>query len=194
MIREVESDGRQRTHLVQLSLRGRATRWFNGQTQYTWSRARNDTSGIGSFPANDYDHSGEWARADFDRRHRLIAIGRISAASLLDVGVSLSLNSGSPYTATLGQDLYNNGRGRARPAGVGRNSLEGDGYADLDLRFSREVTLRGGTDPRAMTIGLDAFNLFNRVNYVGTIGSPLFGRPVGARAPRQLQFSARLTF
>ena len=38
--------------------------------QYTLSRADNDTSGIGSFPANDYDLSGEWARADFDRRHR----------------------------------------------------------------------------------------------------------------------------
>ena len=113
------------------------------------------------------------------------------------MGISLSLNSGGPYTATLGQDVFNNGRGRARPAGVPRNSLEGDGYADLDLRVSRELKLGGGKDARAMTIGVDAFNIFNRVNYgnyVGTIGSPLFGRPVGARDPRQMQFSARLKF
>ena len=29
-----------------------------------------------SFPANDYDLSGEWARADFDRRHRFNLLGR----------------------------------------------------------------------------------------------------------------------
>ena len=48
-----------------------------------------------------------------------------------------------------------------------------------------------------MTLALDAFNLLNRVSYasyVGTLGSPLFGAPVTARAPRQLQFSARMKF
>ena len=57
---------------MQVTLRGRVTRWFNGQMQYTLSRVHNDTSGINAFPANDYDLSGEWARADFDRRHRLL--------------------------------------------------------------------------------------------------------------------------
>ena len=54
-----------------------------------------------------------------------------------------------------------------------------------------------GKDARALTFGLDAFNVLNRVNYgsfVGTLGSPLFGQPVSARAPRQLQFSARIKF
>jgi hypothetical protein len=57
------------------------------------------------------------------------------------------------------------------------------------------VKFGAGKDARAMTLGVDAFNLLNRVNYgnyVGTIGSPLFGVPVSARPPRQLQFSARL--
>jgi hypothetical protein len=52
-------------------------------------------------------------------------------------------------------------------------------------------------DQRSLTVGLDAFNLTNRVNYgtfVGTIGSPLFLQPIGARAPRQVQFSARFKF
>jgi hypothetical protein len=84
-----------------------------------------------------------------------------------------------------------NGRGRARPAGVARNTLEGDGYASLDLRASREVKFGTGKDAPAMTFGVGAFNLLNRVNYssyVGTLSSPLFGQPVSARAPRQLQF------
>jgi hypothetical protein len=36
-------------------------------------------------------------------------------------------------------DVYNNARGRARPAGVPRNSLEGAGYAALDLTFEHRV-------------------------------------------------------
>ena len=44
------------------------------------------------------------------------------------------MNSGGPYNETLGVDLYNNGRGRARPPGVPRNSLETAGFASLDLR------------------------------------------------------------
>ena len=37
------------------------------------------------------------------------------------------MNTGGPYNETLGVDLFNNGRGRARPPGVPRNSLETTG-------------------------------------------------------------------
>jgi outer membrane receptor protein involved in Fe transport len=79
-IRQIESTGRQSTDSLQLTLRGQVTRWFNGQTQYTLSHAWNDTNGLGFYPANDYDLSGEWARADFDRRHRLVLLGRVTPA------------------------------------------------------------------------------------------------------------------
>ena len=196
-IRQVESTGRQQSDSFSATLRGRVTRWFNGQMQYTLSRVENDTNGIGWFPANDYDLSGEYARADFDRRHRFLILGRITATKVVDLGVGLTLNSGSPYSETLGADIYNNGRGRARPAGVPRNSLEGSGYASLDVRASRDLKLGTGKNAREITLGLDAFNLLNRVNYggyVGTLGSPLFGQPVVAQPGRQLQFSARIKF
>src|SRR5580700_5601516 len=110
VVRQVESTERQDSDSVQLTLRGRVTRWFNGQAQYTLSRVYNDTSGITSYPANDYDLSGEWAPADFDQRHRFLVLGRVSAVSWVDLGVGLTLNSGSPYSETLGEDVYNNGR------------------------------------------------------------------------------------
>ncbi len=186
------------SHALNTTLRGRVTRWFSGQMQYTLSRADNDTNGIGSFPANDYDLAGEWARADFDRRHRFVVIGRVNAGSLADVGVSLTTTSAGPYTETLGQDLYRNGRGRARPPGVPRNSLDAAAATTLDIRASRAFKLqRAVKDGRTITIGADAFNVLNRVNYsnfVGTLSSPLFGTPVGARSPPQLQFSTRFKF
>jgi hypothetical protein len=197
-IRQIESAGRQNSDGLQVTLRGRVTRWFNGQMQYTLSRTYNDTGGFSWFPANDYDLSGEWARADFDRRHRFGLLGRIRPGRFLDLGAAVTLQSGAPYTETLGADIFNNGRGSARPSGVPRNSLEGAGYADVDLRASHDVTFAKGTsEPRTVTIALDAFNVVNRVNdatYVGTLTSPLFMQPVSARPPRQLQVSARIKF
>jgi outer membrane receptor protein involved in Fe transport len=200
VVRQVESTGRQQSDSLQVTVRGKMTRWFNGQTQYTWSRAYNDTGGINAFPSNDYDLAGEWARAEFDRRHRFLVLGRVSASRIADLGVGLTMNSAGPYTAFVGEDIFHNGRGRARPAGVPRNSLEGAGYASLDLRASRDIKMGAppkGQDGRSISLALDVFNLLNRVNYgsfVGTIGSPLFGQAVSARAPRQLQLSARLKF
>ena len=198
VIREIESSGRQRSNALELMLRGNVTRWFNGQMRYTLSRTLNNTDGISWFPANDYDLSGEWGRANFDRRHRFFLLGRIDAGHLVNVGVALSLNSGAPYSETLGQDLFNNGRGTARPAGVGRNTLRGSGYAALDLKLSRDIPLAGGPhEARAVTVGLDAFNVLNRVNltnYVGNVGSPFFEQPVAAQPARQLQLSLRYKF
>ncbi len=196
-VRVIESNGRQSTRSLQVTLRGKVGRWFNGQTQYTWSRAYNDTNGITAYPANDYDLSGEWGRANFDRRHRFLVLGTVNPGHVVDVGVGLTLTSAAPYTETLGGDVYNNGRGQARPPGVSRNSLEGSGSAQLDLRLSRAVHLRRGGESHTVTFALDAFNVLNRVNYgtfVGTVGSPLFGQPVSARAPRQIQLSARASF
>ena len=196
-IRQVESTGRQDTDSLQLTMRGKVSKWFNGQMQYTLSRGYNDTGGISSFPANDYDLSGEWARADFDRRHRFNLLGRTTAIKLFDLGVGFSANTGGPYNETLGIDLYNNGRGRARPPDVPRNSLATTGFASLDIRASRDIKLGGGKGAREVTLGFDAFNVTNRVNYgsfIGTLSSPLFGQPVTARSPRQLQFSARMKF
>ena len=196
VIRQIESSGRQRTNSIQVMLRGRMTRWFSGQTQYSYAHARNDTSGIGSFPANDYDLASEWGRADFDRRHRFVLLGRVNATHLVDVGIGVTLSSGAPYSETLGVDLFNNARGGARQAGVGRNTLQGSGLANLDLRLSRDIKFHDSKS-KAMTVGLDVFNALNRVNFInyeGTVGSPFFGRPLGASAPRQLQLSARVKF
>jgi hypothetical protein len=198
VIREIESGGRQRTNSIQVMLRGKVTRWFNGQAQYSYARAYNDTNGIGWFPANDYDLSGEWARADFDRRHRFVLLGRLNITHLVDVGTGITLLSGAPYSETLGLDLFNNGRGSARPAGVGRNTLQGSGSANVDLRLSRDLKLGSDkSNSKSVTLALDVFNVLNRVNFVnyqGVVTSPFFGRPLGASAPRQLQLSARVKF
>jgi hypothetical protein len=187
---------------VQFTLKGKFAPRSTGSVQYTLSEAMNDTSGVGWMPPNSYDLSLEYARADFDQRHRFDFIGTFNSGSWANLGVALAVYSGRPYSMTTGRDDFNTGTAGARPAGVGRNSLEGPGYADLDLRWSRELSLHpaaSGTKkpgPSAV-VGVDAFNVINRVNYsryIGTLTSPFFGQAISAQAPRRLQLSVRVRF
>lgn len=200
VVREIESAGRRTSDSLEVTFRGNATRYFSGMAQYRLASARDNTSGINYLPPNTYDLSGEWARADFDRRHRFEMLGTINPGKLFNLGVSLSLYSGLPYTLTTGLDAFHTSTANARPAGVSRNSLQGPGYADVDLRWSRDFFLVKGKkkdEGVKATLALDAFNVLNRVNYtsfVGNLSSPFFGRAVASQPPRRLQLSFRVKF
>lgn len=200
VVREMESTGRLRGNTFQVTLRGAIGKYFTGQTQYTLSKTVNSTGGINWFPANDYDPSGEYARADYDQRHRFDSLGVFKVGQLFDVSAAVALYSDKPYSVLAGADPYNNGRSNARPFGIARNTLMGPDYADLDIRWFRDIVVgraQHGEDPPKVTVGLDAFNVLNRTNYtayLGTITSPLFGQAVAAQPPRRLQLSLRATF
>jgi hypothetical protein len=199
VVREIESAGTARAHSVQFTLKGQIAPRFAGSVQYTLSRAMNDTSGVNWMPPNNYDLSLEYARADFDQRHRFDLVGTINPGALVNIGVALALYSGRPYSLTTGYDDFNTGLANARPAGESRNSLAGPGYADLDLRWSRDVYFSGARkkDGPTATLGVDAFNVLNRVNrsrYIGTLSSPFFGQAISAQAARRIQASLRFKF
>jgi Carboxypeptidase regulatory-like domain/TonB dependent receptor len=199
ILRNIESSGRQAGNALEITLRGQITRYATGLIQYTLSRTDNNTSGITWFPANQYDLSGEWSRADFDQRHRLNLLESFSPGKQLTFGLGVQLASGKPYTMIAGQDLFNTGILNARPAGVPRNSLEGPAYADLDLRMSRDFYFsKAKKDKGKMTtFGFEAFNVLNHVNYayyVGNLQSHFFGQAVSALPSRRLQVTARFKF
>ena len=67
------------------------------------------------------------------------------------------------------------------------------------LRWSHafEFGSRSTGERPGITVGVDAFNLANRVNYdtyVGTLTSPFFGSAVAALPPRRVQVSAGVKF
>jgi outer membrane receptor protein involved in Fe transport len=193
VVREIESAGATRTASLQFTLRGQLSTRFSGTAQYSYGPAFNDTSGIGWMPPNSYDLSQEYGPADFDRRHTIELFGSWTAGRWFTVGASLEAYTGRPYSLTLGTDVFNTGTANARPAGVSRNTLRGPNYASLDLRWSHDVIL-ATPKKRSVTLGLDAFNVLNRVNenyFVGNLSSPFFGRAVSASAPRRVQFSLR---
>ncbi len=199
VIRQIEAAGRSHSHSLEIALRGKVNKYFNGIVQYALGRARNDTGGVAWFPANSYDLRGEWGRADFDLRQRFLVTGTFKARDYFDLGVALTLNTGAPYSLTTGEDNNKDSFALDRPAGVGRNTLPGPGYAQLDLRWGREFALTKGKkdDGPKLAVKVDAFNVFNRVNYAGFVGnqrSPFFGQAVAARPARRMQFSLSFNF
>jgi hypothetical protein len=199
LVRQIESTGRQTGHSLEVGLRGNITPYFNGMVQYVLGRSYNDTNGIASFPANSFDLAGEWGRADFDVRNRFNLLGTIKAGKYFNLGTALTLNTGAPYTITTGRDDNLDSMTLERPPGVGRNTLEGPGFAQLDLRWSREfpLTKQKKDEGPKLTVGMNALNVTNRVNfagYVGNLSSPFFGQAVAARPARRLQLTFQFAF
>ena len=205
--RQIESSGHLESDALEVTFGGSITPRFTGMIRYTLGRAYNDVpgnyptstrgSGINSFPANNYDLSGEWARADYDQRHRLNLLGTIDRAKYADFGVGLYANPGVPYTETTGRDNYHTGYANARPPGVPRNSLQGPGFLGLDLRWFDNFRVGKQKERPQAAAAVDALNALNHVNcdtYIGNLSSPFFGRVVSARPPRRMLMSFKLEF
>jgi hypothetical protein len=84
-----------------------------------------------------------------------------------------------------------------RPTGVNRNTGQGPGFANVDIRLSKRFALRRSERLPYLEFNADAFNLLNHVNFknfVGTLSSPVFGHANGALPARQLQMTLRGRF
>ena len=198
-IQQIESGGRTLLNAFDLSFRGRVGRVFSGQAQYTLSRFEGNTAGINTFPQDQYHPNAEWGRSDQDRLQRFNLMGNIHPDHWLSLGVNATLYGGAPYTETTGDDSYHTGLGNARPAGVGRNTLQGGGVASLDLLYDHDFRLgkAKGDDAKILSAGVSAFNVLNRTNftsYIGTLSSSRFQQPTAALAARQIQFSVGYRF
>jgi len=197
-LNQIESAGRSQSDALEASFRGNVTRYFKGTLLYRVSRSYNNTAGLSYMPPNTYDLSGEWGRSNDDRRHRLDLLGTINPGKLFNLGIVLAVYSGAPYTLTTGRDEFGTGIA-ARPPGVGRNTLQGPDYVSLDLRWSRDVFLvkQKGEKGPTISMGVDAFNVLNRVNFtnfIGNLSSPFFGRAVSAQPSRRIQVTFRFKF
>lgn len=199
VLRNIESAGRVEANSLEATLRGDLGSRINGMAQYVFGRAMADTGGVNWFPANSFAPSGEWGRADTDRRHQFNFLGTASLHRWANFGISISLLSGIPYNITTGRDDNGDGMALDRPSGITRNTGRGPGAAVVDLRWYREFRLQSEKKNQgpSLTIAADAFNLINRTNFqnfAGSLTSPFFGRAVATLPPRRIQLSARFQF
>ena len=78
---------------------------------YVWS----NTDGIGTFPANQYDMSGEYGPAATDVRHRASIGGTLVAPWSLRFSPLIVVQSGAPFDIITSQDIYGDTLLSARP-------------------------------------------------------------------------------
>jgi len=196
--RMIQSEGYQKSNGLEVTFRGRPSKYFSGQVQYTLSKTYNNTSGVTYFPANSYDPNADWARADTDRRNKFDLLASAQPVKTFTFGMALSLYSGKPVNVTTGTDDNHDGVINDRPLGVPRNTLYGPSFINLDLNGAHDfVFAKSKKEPLTLTVALNAFNVLNHKNdltYVGVITSPFFGRGVQAQPARRLQLNLEFKF
>ncbi len=83
---------------------------------YSLGRAHSNTDGVNTFPANSYDFSNEWSRAQFDIRNRAVMGGSIAAPWGIRLNPFLMFATAAPYNIVLGQDLNGDTINNDRPS------------------------------------------------------------------------------
>ena len=197
-VRQIQSEGYLKGNALELTFRGKPSKYFSGQIQYTLSQTDNNTSGITFFPANSYSPSTDWGRSDNDRLHKFDLLASSQPTRFFNLGVALSLYSGKPVNITTGADNNQDGIINDRPAGVARNTMAGPGFVNLDLNVAHDFQLsKNKKEAKVLSLALNSFNVLNHPNYVtyvGTITSPLFGKPAAALSPRRMQLDVQFKF
>ena len=196
-IDQFESSGSSKSNMVTTTLKTSPFPRLNLMAQYTYSHTIDDTSGMFSLPANNYDLRSERGRSDLDRRHRLNLFATYGLPFALKFGTVVVFNSGIPYNITTGVDSDNDTVANDRPPGVDRNTGHGPGFTQVDVHLSRPFHFVKNKHRPRIEFGIDAFNVLNSVNYknyIGTQTSKFFGRANAANPPREVQLTLQLYF
>lgn len=210
-------------HGLTLSLNRRLANNFSVFVNYTFSKAidnfidiRSDLSEIN----NSLNIRQERGLSLQDVRNRFVASGTVDFGFVkspltkdLQLSTIMTLNSGRPYNLLAGQDLNLDGDQPAgdRPLSLARNAGISPGFANVDLRLTRNLVYKDRY--KVQLIG-EIFNIFNRVNISdinrifprqanGTFNLPTqdngrFIAPkerfLNAFSPRQFQLGFRVNF
>jgi hypothetical protein len=84
-------------------------------SSYVLNRARSNTDGLGTYPGNPYNFTGEYGPASTDIRHRFLFGGSINTRWNLRFNPLVSYQSGAPFNIIAGDDPYGTTLFTARP-------------------------------------------------------------------------------
>jgi hypothetical protein len=208
---------------MQLRRRFKGSTW---QVSYTLAKAiSNDTNDNASTNTDPFNMFGNDDRGlDENDRRQALSVSVIAPLPWqVQLATIVSLRTGNPWDVTAGVDLDGDGNRQDRPAGLVKNAGGRADQGNLDIinafrrsrnlaaiemaelaRTSRErvVDLRASRQFRVaadtrIDVFLEAYNLFNTVNYQnpsGVITSGSFAAYVTANDARQIQWGARIQF
>lgn len=111
-----ESSGIYKQHQLIIGVNNSVGRRLNLFVNYILNRARSDTDGAETFPANTYDLRGEFGRSLLDVRHRLVLGGAFNAPWGVSLNPLIIARSGTPFNITTGRDANDDKLFTERPA------------------------------------------------------------------------------
>ena len=163
------------------------------------------------YPNDPANIEGEYGRARGTEKYRIVVSGIFHAPWQVNVAPIYEYGAGQPWTHRLGYDFNGDGKNSDRPAGVGRNTMDGPIFHQLSLRVTKAIPMSGRGQLEAIA---EAFNLTNETNYdVSSINggeflsgptianpaapfvkNPNFGKPTATLPPREIQLGLRYAF
>jgi hypothetical protein len=205
------NDGYLNYNALDVNLTHRFNRRLSMLASYTWSHALDNVDpDISSQNPNDPNFTGrvEYGNAIFDQRHRFVLSGVWIAPWKIHCGGIATLASGLPYNYVTAANNSGDGATTDRPVingvVVGRNTGRGTPIYEVSPFLERPFGVKG--DRVRIVPRVEAFNVFNHVNFVGFSGTygngaapgPGFGTPligITSQLPaRSLQFSLKVGF
>jgi hypothetical protein len=175
-----ETAGNSIYHGMTAALNKRFSKRYQLIGSFTLGKAIDDATDINfaQAPQDPTNARAERSLSAFDVRRRLSLAAVIESPfgkkagngflsrSLADFTIApiFSARSGYPFNITTGIDINSDGNNNDRPFAIGRNTGRGADYFTLDLRLARRFRY-GKDEARSVELIVDAFNLFNRVNF-----------------------------
>ena len=111
-----ESSGLFKQSQLSTNINARLNARYSMFGYYSLGNAHSNTDGVGTFPANTYDLTTEWGRAQFDIRHRGVMGGNVTAPFGLRLNPFLLFASAAPFNIVSNQDVNGDTVNNDRPS------------------------------------------------------------------------------
>jgi hypothetical protein len=160
------NDGRSRYKALVFSLNGTLPGGHILASSVTFADKKNIADDFSpvypyGYPSDPADIGAEWGRSRGDDRFRFVVSAIFQLPWQLTVAPIYQYASGQPWNRLIGVDYNGDGFISDRFPGVERNSMDGPPFRQLDLRITKAIDLGAGK----LEVIVEAFNLFNTVNY-----------------------------
>ncbi len=137
---QYQAGGFYKEHQVMVTARANY-RSFSFFTNYTWTHAMGDTSGVGSVPSVSSFPGLDYGRTAFDIAHRFMVFGNFMLPWKVSVSPMMMVHSGRPFDITTGSDLTSNNQFNGRPTyapesdcAAGVSTVRSTPYGCLNLK------------------------------------------------------------
>lgn len=154
---QYESSGRSDQHQLRSTFNGRFSRNFSFLASYIWTRARSDTDGAGTFPADSYDLSGEYGRSINEVPHHLSLTGTFVGPWNVRLSPFIVATSGRPFNIITGRDSNGDTLFTERPSFASASTNPADLVSTPWGNFDTNPTLDQPLIPRNHGTGPDFF-------------------------------------